>query len=331
MTPLVETTRGDTRENLHHGAIAVVDTQGRVLAAAGDAQFMTFTRSTLKALQALPFVEGDGPTKLGFTQEQLAVLCASHSGEPMHVRNVDAILQRIGLPVKALQCGCHVPYYVDQGVGPAPAHYDERHHNCSGKHAGFLAWCVQHGQPTESYLEMGHPLQAAIRRDVARASGLREGDLRLGIDGCSAPNVAMPLAALARAYARLATGERDAEFGGSFRQLRDAMVAHPDLVSGTNRNDQILMRAGCGDWVTKVGAEGVQVIGSASRGEALAIKIADGNKHALFAATVEALDQLGWLDDQQREALQPLRMATITNWRGTAVGARRPVFRLQRP
>ena len=328
--PLVDTFRGGTPECRHFGAIAVADTRGRVLAAAGDPQFMTFTRSTLKALQALPFVEGGGPAQLGFTPEQLALLCASHSGEPMHVRQVDAILQRIGLPVKALQCGCHVPYYVDQGVGPAPAHYDERHHNCSGKHAGFLAWCVQHGQPTETYLEMGHPLQQAIRRDVARAGGLREEDLRLGVDGCSAPNVAMPLAALARAYARLATGERDAEFGGSFRQLRDAMVAHPDLVSGTHRNDQALMRAGRGDWVTKVGAEGVQVVGSTSRGEALAIKIADGNRNALFAATVEALDQLGWLDEAQRDELRPLRGEAISNWRGTRVGARRPVFRLQR-
>jgi L-asparaginase II len=150
----------------------------------------------------------------------------------------------------------------------------------------------------------------------------------LGIDGCSAPNYAMPLASLARGFARLASGKADAQFGESFGQLADAMTAHPELVSGTGRNDVAFMQAGRGDWVTKVGAEGVQVVASRSRGEALALKIADGNKLALFAATVEALDQLGWLDAQQREALRPWRNEVISSIKGAPVGARKAVFRL---
>ena len=153
----------------------------------------------------------------------------------------------------------------------------------------------------------------------------------MGIDGCSAPNYAMPLASLARAYARLASGTRDAQFGESFAALADAMTAHPDLVSGTGRNDLAFMQAGRGDWVTKVGADGVQVVASRSRGEALALKISDGNKLALYAATVEALDQLGWLDDTQREALLPWRHRTIASVRGAPVGERRPVFQLEIP
>lgn len=328
LIPLIETTRGATPENLHFGAVAVVNAQGRLLASAGDPQRLTFTRSTLKALQALPFMEAGGPRHFGFSREQVALLCASHSGEPLHVANVQGMLDKAGLNHRQLRCGCHVPYFVEHGVGPAPAAFDERHHNCSGKHTGFLAYCVQHGLPLDSYCEPGHPLQQAIRHDVARAAGLTPDELRLGIDGCSAPNYAMPLSALARSYARLATGARDAELGESFEQLATAMSTCPELVSGTARSDQALMRAGRGDWVTKVGAEGVQVVASRERGEALALKISDGNKPALYAATVEVLEQLGWLDDAQRSELAPWRAADILSIRRVKVGERRPVFRL---
>ena len=330
IVPLVESTRGGTRECLYFGALAVVDTRGRVLASAGDPQWTTFTRSTLKPLQALPFVQGGGVQHFGLSSSNLALLCASHSGEPMHVEQVQQVLDKAGVGYQRLQCGCHVPYYAELGAWPppAPGSYDERNHNCSGKHSGFLAYCVQHGLPLENYLDPGHPLQRAIRGTVAEAVGLQEHQLAMGIDGCSAPNYAMPLAHLAQGFARLASGTRDARFGESFDALASAMTAHPELVSGTGRNDKDFMNAGRGDWVTKVGAEGVQVVASRSRGEALAIKIADGNKLALNAATVEAMDQLGWLDATQRQALEPWRHAVITSIKGVPVGARRAIFRL---
>ncbi|HZY16900.1 MAG TPA: asparaginase [Ramlibacter sp.] len=329
LVPLIETWRGGTLECQFFGAVAVADTRGRLVAHAGDPHWVTFSRSTLKAFQALPFLQAGGPARFGFSSEQVALLCASHNGEPVHVRNVDAMLARIGQPVRALQCGCHVPYYVEHGVGPAPAVVDERYHNCSGKHAGFLAWCVQHGQAVGTYTAPGHPLQQAIRRDVARAVGLAPEDLRLGVDGCSAPNYALPLSHLARGYARLASGERDAEFGASFAQLSQAMVAHPDLVSGTGRNDLAFMRAGRGDWVSKAGADGVQAVGSICRGQAFALKVIDGNRTAVHAATVAVMDQLGWLDARQREELRPWRAEPIANARGTQVGERKPAFRLR--
>lgn len=328
VTPLIETTRGTARENLHMGAVAVADTRGKVLAAAGDPHLPVFTRSTLKALQALPFMEGGGADVLGFSSEQVAMLCASHSGEPKHVQQVQGMLDKAGVKHTQLLCGCHVPYYVEYGVGPAPEKVDERHHNCSGKHAGFLAYCVQHRLPTENYTDAGHPLQQAIRSHVARAAGVEEGAMAMGIDGCSAPNYALPLANLAQAYARMATGERDGEFGASFARMSSAMTKHPDLVSGTNRNDDAFMRAGRGDWVTKVGADGVQVVASKERGEAFALKIADGNKIAATAAAVEVLDQLGWMDEKQREDLQAWRSAEIRSIKGVQVGARRAVFRI---
>ncbi|MBI2772460.1 MAG: asparaginase [Burkholderiales bacterium] len=327
--PLIDLYRGGTLECRHFGAIAVCNADGKLVAAAGNPQWLCFTRSTLKPLQALPFMQSGGAQLFGFTRQDVAMLCASHNGEPMHVAQVQGMLDKTGLTYKSLQCGCHVPLYVEHGAGPAPAQYDERHHNCSGKHSGFLAWCVQQGQPLGNYLAPGHPLQQAIRRDVARAVGLSEGDLKIAIDGCSAPNYAMPLASLATGYARLASGIADAEFGESFAQLADAMSSHPDLVSGTGRNDLAFMRAGRGDWVTKVGADGVQVVASKSRGEALAIKVIDANKPALFAATIATLDQLGWLDARQREELRPWRSEPIANARGTQVGERKPAFELR--
>ena len=333
---LIELSRGDTPECLHFGAVALVDTQGRVLAQVGDPYWRTFSRSTLKALQALPLVRGGGIQHFGLNSQNLALLCASHSGEAMHVAQTQAILDKAGVPYQRLQCGCHVPGYLlfHDKAAPDDLRYDERHHNCSGKHAGFLAYCAQHGLDQATYLEPSHPLQQAIRQQVALATGLPESDLAMGIDGCSAPNYALPLAHLARAYARLASASNpgaDDPLAESLAPLGQAMTAHPELVSGTGRNDLAFMQAGRGDWVTKVGADGVQVVASRARGQALAIKISDGNKPALFAATVEVLDQLGWLDAAQRAELQVWRSAALLNVRGTPVGARRPVFQLQRP
>lgn len=333
LEPLIELTRGGTLENLHFGAVAVMNAQGQLTAQAGDPHWPTFTRSTLKALQALPFMEAGGPQHFGFSQAQVALLCASHNGEDMHVQQVDDMLHKAGLSYKTLRCGCHVPglfTLLDQSP-PAGLEFDERHNNCSGKHAGFLAYCVQHGLPSDGYISPAHPLQQAILQAVARAVGMEADDLKMGIDGCSAPNYAMPLSRLAYGYARLASGAHDPEFGNSFAQLAAAMTAHPAMVSGTGRNDLAFMQAGRGDWVSKVGADGVQVVGSKSRGEAFAIKIIDGNKAALFAASVEVLEQLGWTDEAQRDALRPWRAQALVNARGLQVGQRCPVFRLKRP
>lgn len=330
LIPLIELSRGETLECQHFGAVAVINRHGTLLAQAGDAHWLTFSRSTLKALQALPFVACGGTQHFGFSPQQIALLCASHSGEDGHVTQVQGMLDKAGLSIRALKCGCHVPVFVELGL-PAPqgAVFDERHNNCSGKHAGFLAHCVQQGWALENYLDPAHPLQQAIRQDVARVARVPQEFLKMGIDGCSAPNYALPLAQLALAYARLASGAADSEFGDSFALLSEAMTAHPDMVSGTGRNDLAFMQAGRGDWVSKVGADGVQVLGSKSRGEAFAIKIIDGNKAALFAASVEVLDQLGWLDDAQREELRPWRAEAIINARGLQVGERKPAFRLQ--
>lgn len=328
--PLIEHTRGNIAEVIHAGAIAVVDTRGKLIANAGDANALTFTRSTLKPFQALPFLQGGGPKHFDFTLPQIALLCASHNGEDMHIKQVDEMLEKIGTTHHTLQCGCHVPLIFSYGGHAAPAglQYDERYNNCSGKHTGFVAHCVQHSLTLQDHLDRAHPLQAAIRTQVARVAQCTESDLVAGVDGCSAPNYALPLSKLAFSFARLGSGRKDSEFGEHFELLSSAMAAHPEMVSGTGRNDLDFVRAGRGDWITKIGADGVQTIASKSRGQAIAIKVISGNMPALYAAAVVTLEQLGWLDDAQREILKPWGEQTLRNARGNPVGEIRATFKL---
>jgi L-asparaginase II len=327
---LVEHTRGPMAEIVHAGAIAVVNAQGQLQAGVGDPHAMAFTRSTLKPFQALPFLQAGGVQHFGFSAAQTALLCASHNGEDMHVAQVDGMLHKIGHTHRSLQCGCHVPLRFSYGglTPPADLIYDERHNNCSGKHTGFVAFCVQHGLSLENHLAPEHPLQVAIHHAVMRVARCEASSLLAGTDGCSAPNYAMPLSKLALCFARLASGARDSEFGEHFALLANAMGQHPEMVSGTGRNDLAFTQAGRGDWITKIGADGVQVIASIARRQAIAIKIISGQMPALYAAAVEAMDQLGWLDTQQRELLGPWRQHTLLNARNKVVGSVKPCFQL---
>jgi L-asparaginase II len=313
--------RGDATESVHVGSVAIVDRQGRLLYSAGDAQTLTFTRSALKPLQALPFVAGGGSERFDYSRSQVALLCASHSGEPRHVEAVADMLARAGNAVEDLQCGTHAPtYYELRGEYPPPPPYSPLVHNCSGKHSGMLAYCVHRGHSKHDYLAFDHPLQQAIRRAVSTFTATPVEQLIAGVDGCSAPNYAVPLSRLAQAFARLAAVDVDADYGRAPKILADAMIAHPEMVSGENRNDLALMRAGRGDWVTKIGAEGVQAIGIRSRGWGIAIKVADGNARGLHPATVSVLDQLQLLDDDARAALSNWGHPTVRNYRGITTG-----------
>ena len=327
--PLAISTRGAMVDAVHFGSVAVVDRDGRLLWGAGDPDAFAPTRSALKPFQAMPFAAAGGIERFGLTAAHTALLCASHSGEPMHVAGVAAILAQAGSTADELQCGTHAPsFYEHTGRVPPPPPYSPLSHNCSGKHAGMLAWCVHCGAPKESYLDFMHPLQQAIRRAVAHFARMPEGELRSGTDGCSAPNYALPLSALALAFARLASDEDDAVYGGAPRQLAAAMTAHPEMVSGTARSDLALMQAGRGDWVTKVGAEGLQAIGIRSAGIGIAVKVADGNRRGLLPATVAVLDALSRLEPAARAALEPWRAPVVRNYRGIVTGEVRPVVEL---
>lgn len=328
--PVAIVSRGAMTDAIHSGSVAVVDVRGRLLYAAGNPDLVVPTRSSLKPFQALPLVAAGGIERFGLTRAQLALTCASHSGEERHVAAVADLLGRAGNSAADLQCGTQLPmHYELSGTFPPPPPYSPLAHNCSGKHAGMLAWCVHCGAPKADYLAFDHPLQVAIRAAVAHFTGVAETALPWGVDGCSAPNYAVPLAALARAFARLACATPDPRYGDAPVRVADAMTAHPEMVSGEGRNDLAYMRAGRGDWVAKVGAEGIQAIGIRSQGLGIVVKVGDGAKRGLHPAVVSVLDQLGLLDDAQRAELAQWREAPVRNYRGLVTGVIRPVVELR--
>ena len=328
--PITATFRGGHPENIHHGSLAVVSAQGQLLAWVGDVDTPLFTRSALKPFQAMPLVAGYADA-LRLDEADIALLCASHNGEPMHVERAARLLAGMGADESRLRCGSHVPYfYGATGRTPEPgAHYSRLQHNCSGKHTGMLLLAHALGAPLEGYLAQQHPVQQAIVRSVSHFSGVPGEHLVRGTDGCSAPNYAMPLRALAWAFARLTLVTPDPSYGTAPHRVARAMARHPELVSGQGRNDLTLMRAGAGDWVSKVGADGVQALASFGRGIGIAAKCSDGQLTPLMVALVSALEQLGWLDDNSRQTLQALTPPPLKNAAGIEVGETRAVFQLQ--
>jgi L-asparaginase II len=327
--PLLATTRGfagrETVECVHAGSIAIVDRDGRLVAGAGDPEALNFTRSTLKPLQALPFVEDGGMARFSFGSQDLAVMCSSHSGEGMHVDRVRAILRRIGAQPSDLGCGAHAPRYFEALGLPCPPRVGAHvlFHNCSGKHSGFLAYCRMHGHRLEGYLEMDGALQTRIRNTVRRFAG--SDPIAAGTDGCNAPNFALPLQRLASLYGRIACDDDP-----SLQALYYAMTRHPDLVSGTGRSDLAIMQAGKGDWVSKVGADGMQAIGVRSLGLGIAVRIGGGSAWAARTAAVEVLHQIGLLDEPQRSPLWSYFRPEQRNARGARTGSCIALFALPR-
>jgi L-asparaginase II len=320
--PLVVTIRGRAVECVHYGSIAVTDATGKLVASVGDPLAVTFTRSALKPFQALPLVEDGGLNHFGLDGRALAIMCASHNAEPVHIAIVRHILAKIGAHVSDLCCGSRAPgFYAATGRVPPRQRWSALCHNCSGKHAGFLAWCRLHRRPLREYLDPASPLQRRIRATLAHlATGAT---LARGTDGCSAPNYALPLRRIAQLYGLLAS-----EAGGALAIVRLAMTRYPKIVSGTGRMDLALMRAGMGDWVAKGGAAGLQAIGVRSRSLGIAVRIADGNREALNTATLETLHQLGLLRKADRDPLAHFARRAVRNDMGTAVGRIEAEFRL---
>ncbi len=309
--PLVALRRGALIESVHFGAIAVADAHGALVAHAGDACLVTYLRSTAKPFQLLPLVESGAADHFAFSDADLAVMAASHSGETAHVARVADILARIGLPVEALQCGAHPPYHDDtrQSMERSRTAPSALHNNCSGKHAGMLAWTVFHGAPIDSYLDEEHPLQQEIRRSLAQLGTVRTADVTCAIDGCSAPCFAMPLTAAATAFAQLAHAARprpdprmDAR-AAALRRIAGAMARHPELVAGSNRFDTELMRATGGKVLSKAGAEGYQGLALIDAGLGVAIKIADGQGRAAAPVAIAVLRQLNALSEDSADQL----------------------------
>ena len=316
-------TRGQWVESRHAVACAVVDAGGKTLAAWGDVTTPVYPRSSAKPIQALPLVESGAADAFGLSQAELALACASHSGEPIHVEKVGAWLQRIGLAVDDLECGGHWPYHeasmqamVSRGERPTALH-----NNCSGKHAGMLSTARHLGEPTRFYTRLDHPVQERVIRAISEMSGCDLGKFPTAVDGCSIPTVAIPLAALALALARFGApaGLAPAR-GAACRRLAQAITADPLMISGHQRFDSTLIQASGGGVLSKGGAEGVQVMVLPERGLGIALKAADGAPRAREVAAAAVLVWLDAMDEATWTALQDFAEQPLFSRRGMPVG-----------
>jgi L-asparaginase II len=348
--PILERIRGEIVEAVHHGSIAVVDSNGKLIAKYGDPDMVAFLRSSGKPFQALPFVEHGGVEHYGYTARELSLSCASHDGARIHLDAVKDLQNKIGITEDHLQCGGHLPSdpemlreFISRGIQPT-----HNVNNCSGKHTTMLAYAKMRGFAIENYLDLDHPIQQEILATLAEMCNMEKSQIELGVDGCSAPNFAMPLYNAALGMARLCVPRELTEARATAcNKITSAMMTHPEMVSNVGEFDCELMKVGDGRIVTKRGAEGFQIVGlmpgllgKDSRGVGIAFKVIDGDSSSMNlllesttkvrpAVTLEILRQLKVLNEKQLAALSRFGPEkTIKNYAGRPTGKSTPVFKL---
>lgn len=337
---LVEVWRGPIIESRHRGHLTAVDGRGADIAALGLPETVTYVRSSGKPFQAIPLVVSGAADRFGFTEQEIAIACGSHSGESIHVDTVRSMLDKIGLDESALRCGVHEPFSADvsRELTRNQKSPSVLQNNCSGKHAGMLALALHVGAPTGTYDDWDNPVQQAIGATVADFSDIPLEQIAIGVDGCGAPVFGIPVRAMALMYARLVApsdsfSERTRD---ACRRIVKAMIEFPLMIGGTkDRLDTELIKAGKGRLISKIGAEGVYTVGVLPsrewpNGLGLALKIEDGDDHrARPPAVIEALRQLDVLASNELAALASYAPTVIRNRRGERVGEARAAFTLE--
>lgn len=339
--PLFALSRGEIVESVHYGSIAISDAQGILVGWFGNPDTVTYLRSSAKPFQALPFITDGGKEKYNLTDQEIALICASHSGTDEHVNVVENIQKKTGVQESQLVCGVHpVPDKTtaeamrERGEEPTP-----NRNNCSGKHTGMLAYARMQNWTTVDYVNPAHPIQRAIVTAFSEMCDVAVDEIEIGVDGCSAPNFAVPLRNSALAYARLCDPDSLPEKRKSAcKTIVEAMTSYPKMVAGVDRFDTQLMEAAGGRLVSKGGAEGYQAIGllpkaisTDSPALGIAIKVSDGDSQgrARPAITLEILRQLHVLSNNELEQLAAFGPSTaILNWQGIKVGRTKPMFNL---
>jgi L-asparaginase II len=339
--PLVTVRRGPIVESRHHGHIAIVDGDGRLIAELGAPETVTYLRSSAKPHQAIPLIVSGAANAYGFTERELAIVCASHNGESIHTDTVAAMLCKIGLDANALRCGVHEPFSreVAQNLRAEGARPNILQNNCSGKHTGMLALAKFLNAPVETYDQPDNPVQRKILHTIAQFSATPVESINIGIDGCGAPTFAISIRAMATMYARLVAPPKDFDehVRAACERIISAMTKYPEMIGGTSeRLDTEVMRT-CGHHlISKVGAEGVYTAGVRPsemwpRGLGIALKIEDGeDRRARPTVAIETLRQLCVLDETALQALAPYARFALRNHRGDTVGEVRADFQLQR-
>ncbi|MBZ9808782.1 MULTISPECIES: asparaginase [unclassified Mesorhizobium] len=328
---LIEVLRGAIVESAHRGAVAVFGADGKPVLEIGDTSRPVFPRSAVKAIQALPLVETGAADAYGFGNRELALACASHSGEPAHVELARSMLARAGLDGSALECGTHWPSNHDAEIALARAGGSPNalHNNCSGKHSGFLCTCVHAGIAHRGYVRADHALQEMVRDAMQAVTGARHGADERATDGCSIPTYAVPLRSFALGFARMATGTGFAPVRAkAANRLLAACMAEPFFVAGTDREDVALMEAAPGRIFAKGGAEGVHCAALPELGLGIALKCDDGAGRAAESMVAAVLARLLRADEVLAAKLLEMANAPIESRIGAKVGALRPTAAL---
>jgi L-asparaginase II len=327
---LVEITRGGVVESFHHGAVAVLDADGGVVLALGDIDRPVFPRSAVKGFQALPLIESGAADRFQLTDAELALACASHSGEPRHVGGAAGMLGKAGLDLHCLECGAHWPMgdkaaRALAGEGKKPS---ALHNNCSGKHAGFLCVAVQEKLDPTGYIRPDHALMREITGALGSMTGYDLSKTAVGVDGCSIPTYAIPLRHIARGFAQFATGQGLApERAKAAARLRKAVAAEPFMVAGSERFDTVMMETLRERAFIKTGAEGVYCAALPEVGLGIALKIEDGAGRAAETAMAALLARFLPLSEAEAAVVIPRTDHGMKNWNGIEVGRMRAALR----
>ncbi len=323
---LAKVIRGNTVESVHCGHLIVLDGEGNTILSLGDPSVVTYFRSAAKAFQAIPFITSGAADAYGFTEDEIAMAVASHSGEPMHTGIAARMLAKIGLSESDLRCGAHLPFSEPEahrmiGAGEKPT---QLHNNCSGKHTAMLAFAKHIGADLATYDSTEHRIQKRILRCVADFSEVPENQIEIGIDGCAAPNFALPVAAMAKSFVNLIRPSKFPEpTQNACLRIVSAMMKYPELIGGSERLDTKLMQAAPGRLISKVGADGVWLCGVLPcekwpTGLGIALKIADGDDYrARPVVAVQILKKLGIIPLEELPDFSPM---PIRNRRGEVVG-----------
>jgi len=316
----VVVTRGSDVESRHRVHAAIVGSDDQLIARSGDSAIVSSWRSCAKPFQVMGLLESGGFDSLHWGDDQLALACASHGGEPEHVAIAQAMLQDIGLEEGDLACGPHDPLS-SRGMKllrDSGARLTRLHNNCSGKHAAMLARAQTSGWHTFGYERRDHPVQRCSLKSVAEWSGLAEEEVGQAIDGCGVVAFSLPLENMARAWARLAQAVDDGHQVAS--RVVHAMRTRPFLLGGTDRFDSVLIEETDGRAIAKIGAEGVHSVGVPELGVGFAVKVDDGNQRAQFPAVIRVLQVLDVLPATLPPRLEEYARRPVRNTRGETVG-----------
>jgi L-asparaginase II len=325
---LVEVTRGPMVESAHRGAAIVIDADGSTVLEFGDVDRKIYPRSAIKGLQALALLETGAADRLGLTEAELAITCASHNGEERHMATAAAMLAKAGQGPGALECGAHWPSLLGETaykLAASGARPSALHNNCSGKHAGFVCLACGTGTDPNGYIARDHAVQRMVAATLGEVTGAAiDAAAPCGTDGCSIPTYGFPLRALALGFARFGTGHGlGPERAKAASRLRAAVASNPFMVAGTGRFDTAVMELLGAKVFTKTGAEGVFCAAFPDQGLGIALKCRDGAGRAAEVMMASLIARFVPMDDAQRAALARFAAPVLTNWNGLAVGGLR--------